>query len=335
VEEYIIIKFLRGYCSPDQEKEVIMWLDQPGSREKFNAVLEKYFESPIPQWEDKSDYGKILERIHKKILKPQKSKPFYFKFLTIQSLKTAASLILILFSFYILKVSISYKESMRLVSSIDPIEEMIRTTAAGEKLRITLPDQTKITVNSLSEIVYYSDYGNIERVVKVKGEAFFEVAHDPKKPFKVISNGITTTALGTSFNVYARNEYRIALTEGKVSVASADNKIELLPGNMALWEKMKGPELEFEVTSFDMKKIIGWKDGILFFDNKPLIEILRDLENWYAVEMKIQDGVDINRKVIGSFENKNLKDVLTGLSFSMGFEFDIEGKNVQIKNISL
>ncbi|WP_373492571.1 FecR family protein [Aquiflexum sp.] len=335
MKENTIIKFLRGSCTPGQEKEVFQWLEHPGSREKLNDILEKHFESPNPQWEDRSDYREILENIHQKILKPQKPKPSYFKILTIQSLRTAASLMLILFSVYILKESISYKDNIQLVSKLEPIEELVRTTGAGEKMKITMPDQTKITVNSLSEISYSSDYGKNERIVKVKGEAFFEVAHDPNKPFKVISNGLTTTALGTSFNVYARNDYRIALTEGKVSVASADREVELVPGLMALWEKSDRSEPEFEVRSFDLEKIIGWKDGILVFDKKPLKEILKDLEDWYGVEMKIQKGVDVNRKVIGSFENKNLKDILTGLSFSIGFDFEIEGKNVQIKNISL
>lgn len=327
---------MRGSCSPDQEKEVMIWLAQPGSREKFNAILEKHFESPVPQWEDSSDYGEILDNIHKKILKPQKQKSTQFKNLTIQSLRIAASLILILFSVYILKVGITYKDREHLVSVVEPVKEIVRITAAGEKMRITMPDQTRIIVNSLSEISYSSEYGESERIVKVKGEAFFEVAHDPTKPFKVITNGLTTTALGTSFNVFARtNEYKIALTVGKVSVTSSLQEVELVPGLMALWESADQEVSGFEVKSFDVEKITAWKNGVLIFDKKPLLEIFKDLENWYAVEITIDGGVDVGRKVIGSFENKNLKDILTGLGFSMEFDFEIEGKNVQIKKNSL
>lgn len=110
----------------------------------------------------------------------------------------------------------------------------------------------------------------------------------------------------------------------------AEQQVVLVPGQMALWESKSPPQKYFSIENFNADETISWKSGNLVFDREPLGEILNDLAVWYGVEMHIDKEIDRKRKVIGTFANKNLKDILTGLGFAIGFDYEIQGKNVQI-----
>jgi len=331
LEEHILMKFLEGKASPKEEHEVLSWLKQPGAKGKFDLFLEKYFENPQPKLDDKTDYQELLKKIHKKVLKPEIKKTSKFRKLLVESLRIAASITLILFSGYILIEGFRYQDKNELAVTKPEVQTISRVTGVGEKLTLRMPDKTIITVNSQSEISFTSEYGKEERLVTLKGEAFFEISPDSLRPFRVVSNGITTTALGTAFNVFAREEqFKIALTEGKVSVNKAEQQVVLALGQMALWESKSSPKKGFSIENFNADETISWKSGNLVFDREPLGEILNDLAVWYGVEMHIDEEIDRKRKVIGTFANKNLKDILTGLGFATGFDYEIQGKNVQI-----
>jgi ferric-dicitrate binding protein FerR (iron transport regulator) len=332
LEEDKLIRFLNGTASPKEEQEVAQWLKEPESRREFDALMEKYIDNPSPRFSDDVDYKQMLGEIHQKIHKPAEKKKGNVRQLIFKSLKVAASVVLITFSAYVMIENYNYKEKAQSDRNQTLITYTTRTTGPGEKLTITMPDKTKVIVNSQSEITFGTDYGKTERVVNIKGEAFFEVAKDPSKPFKVISEGVTTTALGTAFNVYSRNnDLKIALVEGKVAVTNADQKIELTPGLMALMNSGIRDTQDISIQKFDQENLTAWKEGKLIFDRKPFGEILKDLSKWYAVDIKTEKGVNLDKKVIGTFQNKNLEDILTGLGFSLGFEFEIKGKSVHIR----
>lgn len=327
-----LIRFLNGSATPKEEHEIAQWLKQPESRKEFDSILEKFVDNPSPRFSDDTDYEFLLDSIHRRITTTKVKNRGLIKSLAFRSLKIAASIILCLFLGYVLVQSFTYKSSKIQPETVVDISTIVRTTGPGEKLTLLMPDKTKITVNALSEISFNSDYGKTDRIIKVKGEAFFEVATDPTRPFKVISSGVTTTALGTEFNVFAReNDYRIALVEGKVEVTKSSHKVELSPGMMAVWDSKKNSSKDFTVQPFNQERTIAWKEGVIIFNKKPFGEILNDLSAWYGVKFRVDEGIDMKSRIIGSYENKNLKDILTGLSFSLDFDFVIEGKNVHLK----
>jgi len=166
------------------------------------------------------------------------------------------------------------------------------------------------------------------------GEGYFQIAKDSLRPFQVQTTGMRTTALGTAFNASAREGvYAVALTEGKVAIETTDKKLELKPGQRLILDKRNSLP-NFEIETFEFNEVVGWKEGILNFDRVALGSILHDLEKWYDVKIIIEDGFNVNRRVIGTFRNKNLSDVLIGLGFSMGFEFSIDKNQVMIKKSS-
>ncbi|HSI75996.1 MAG TPA: FecR domain-containing protein [Lunatimonas sp.] len=331
MRDELIIKFLRGECSPLEEQRIFRWLEDPAAKLKFERLLRRHWENPsLPNFDD-TDYSGLLHKIHQRVLTPTNSRKNRFQSIAIQSLKMAATILLVIFSGYFLFLSWENTDESTDLAVTNSVNRIERMTNIGEKLTLTMPDGTRIIVNSESSIQFNSDYGRRDRIINLSGEAYFEVAPDSLKPFKVETNGFTTLALGTSFNVSTKNSsYQVALTEGKVAVGAGNEVVKLNPGQLAVWEPAQQKNA-IKVTRFDESKVTAWKDGRLAFDRKLLGQIFKDLERWYGVTIQIEPGVNVDQRISGTFENKNLKDILTGLSFSTAFSFELNGKQVTIK----
>lgn len=318
-------RFLNNQSTPGENREVRDWLDQAGSEKRFLRMLKEDWDSQEAEEVSRSRQQEILGQIHKATLKQNRVNPVFHSFGKFA--RIAASFLLLLFSGYFLyELGLSH-DDLTTVAEAAPIK-IQKSTAAGEKLRLLLPDKSEVIVNSLSTITFYSDFGSSNREIELKGEAFFSVAPDKNKPFKVKTGTVVTTALGTAFNAYAREkEVKISLTEGSVNVVKEKQVLSLVPGEMA--SVVKGNVNTLTKEKFDPMVTTLWKEGKIRFQSKPLREILQSLETWYGVRFETK-AFD-NRKVTGLFNNESLEDILTGLSFSLGFEYQIDQKNVVIK----
>jgi len=204
---------------------------------------------------------------------------------------------------------------------------IVKETPRGTKMQSILPDGTKVWLNSESKITYGSDYGAVFREVKLEGEAFFEVEKDKAHPFIVHSNGLKITALGTSFNVNSIRDTQsseVALVSGKVEVTIADDrkgKVILNPGQKVIHD----PKLPTLVTKeFSVDKELGWKNGIIVFEDASFDEIKETLQRWYGVTIHSQlKNVD-NWNYTGKFDNQSLEIVLERLAYIKKFQFKID-----------
>lgn len=330
MKEDKIIKFLNNRLSPKERKEVMEWLDHPGAGQKLEEML-------LNRWErvhmgnslNEAQYLQVLKKIHHATIGGDKSKKSGIINRKFAEMGKMAALFLLLF-FSALTIYQAWKSvnPSNLAEKV-PLQKIERSTTAGEKLKITLPDQSKVTLNSLSTIIFDSNFGKTNRLIQLDGEAYFEITSDPEKPFKVQTGRVVTTALGTEFNAFSRNErIMIALTEGKVNVSHRKEILELGQGEMAeLKDKCK---VTLRKGRFDVEKITAWKEGKIQFRSKPFGEILIILEEWYGVTI-VSYQLDKKRKITGIFNNENLKDILAGLSFALALEYNIHGKNVTIK----
>lgn len=323
----ILTRFLNGTASPEEKGLVLKWLEEENARDVIDRHLKELWKGSRPSDADQTDYDSLLQRIHEKVQSRSPKGKMDRIIPWIKIFRFAASLALVISCAYFLKQSMEYQSPVPTVAGT----VITKTTQNGEKLTLVLPDGTQITLNSNSSLSFSSKFGQPERKVHLTGEAYFIIAKDSIHAFKVITDEVVTTALGTEFNAYARSgKYALALTEGKVAVDAAQQSVELTPGQMATVNARLHPN-DIKVNPFDIDRTVGWKEGQLVIDRKPLQVLLEDLGSWYGVEMKIDPKLNLNRRVIGTFRNKNLTDVLTGLGFSMGFDFEINGKVVFIK----
>lgn len=204
-----------------------------------------------------------------------------------------------------------------------------KVTSKGLKSTVHLKDGSKVMINSESQVEYAKFFSDSARVVHLDGEAFFEVAKDKSRPFIVVANGVSVTALGTSFNINSRGDLcKVSLATGKVGVRQqADSRSYFLkPGEALEFNTLTG---EMTSSTFEGSDDFLWKEGIIAFDNDDLETILFQLERWYDVGFEVENMASAKRYT-GRFDNKSLETILDNMSFALGFDYFIHEKKVKI-----
>lgn len=185
----------------------------------------------------------------------------------------------------------------------------------GQKSTLTLPDGSRVWINSASSVSYTADYNVKDRNVYLKGEAFFEVASCKDLPFVVHAQNLKVTALGTKFNVRAYSEDQSILTtlvEGKVSATASDNSQILMPNQEAVYDKVSGQIIKADVQD-DAHAVPWMQNGILFQDNS-LEEIAVILERMYNVNIVFEDEQVKKYSYTGLIRNNSLSNILDLIS---------------------
>lgn len=166
------------------------------------------------------------------------------------------------------------------------------TTPRGGQYQITLPDGTGVWLNSASSITFPTSFNGNERLVKISGEAYFEVTHQHSKestelmPFVVEVATSRITVLGTRFNVnaYADEEaLRTTLVEGSVKISNGKNTTLIIPGEQA---SLKLGEANYKIVHPDIEEVLAWKNGKFLFRNANAQSIMRQLSRWYDIDIR-------------------------------------------------
>lgn len=185
--------------------------------------------------------------------------------------------------------------------------------AEGEDCTLRLPDGSSVYLREGSELSYPDVFASQSRDVKIKGEAFFDVTHNPEQPFVVDAFGLSVTVLGTSFSVQTAadgNDISVILVEGKVSLADASLKelVRLHPDQKADYSVKDG---HFTVSEVDSKRLTSWSKGILSYDNASLDEVVRLIEQTYKVTLSYDREGKENQRFSGAFlRSQKLETVL-------------------------
>jgi transmembrane sensor len=187
------------------------------------------------------------------------------------------------------------------------------TTPRGGQFRIVLPDGTAVWLNAATSLRYPTAFNGKERVVTLKGEAYFEVAKNPQQPFRVqIDDRAMVEVLGTNFNIHAYSDespISTTLLDGKVVMMSSnapDRRVVLNPLQQAVADK-DGLELNKTVN---IEQVMAWKNGMFNFDGLDLRAVLLQLSRWYDVEV-VFEGKIPTRKFGGEIQRDlSLQQVL-------------------------
>ena len=202
----------------------------------------------------------------------------------------------------------------------------------GSEYNIVLADGTKVFLNAGSEISYPVVFAGDKREVELKGEAYFEVRKDERRPFFVQAGDVQIQVLGTSFNVTAypgRGRIETTLEEGKIQLTDGRESVEVSPGKQAIYDIEDG---RFEVKQVDTKLYTAWKDGYYKFDQMTLEDIMETLALWYDLNVFYRNpgvkSLEFTGRLRRYDEVVSLFEKLeqTGLVV-----FEVNGKNVIIK----
>ena len=163
------------------------------------------------------------------------------------------------------------------------------TVPRGGEFSLLLKDGTKIWLNSESQLIYPPVFYGNKRQVFLKGEAYFQVAKNKFKPFIVNVNGVEVKVLGTSFNIEAyeeMNSVKTTLVEGSVSLKKGNEKIIIKPDQQAIVNKESDKIVVKNVEVYDY---IAWREGMFYFNEASLEDILNKISRWYNAEIFYQN----------------------------------------------
>jgi len=200
------------------------------------------------------------------------------------------------------------------------------STPRGGQYQLELPDGSRVWLNAASSITYPTSFTGRERIVEITGEAYFEVVHNEKIPFKVKAGDQLIEDIGTAFNVNAyTNEpaRKTTLIEGAVKIAYHDEIQTLRPGQQSVIEKNQ----MVVVDHADTESAVAWKNGYFHFRDASLEDLMRQIARWYDVEIEYR-GTIPERKFGGEISrHNNASEVLKILELSK-VNFEIEGKKI-------
>ena len=202
------------------------------------------------------------------------------------------------------------------------------TTPRGGKFSVTLADGTLVTLDAASSITYPVSFGSDERRVEVTGQVFFEVVHNARIPFRVITKGQTIEDMGTSFNINAYgNEpwVKVTLAEGKIKVLNASATAMLTPGQQA---RVEDGGQDIRVQYVDVAETIAWKNGWFALHHEHLEGIMKQAARWYDVDV-LYERAPVNKEFGGMISRyKNISELLQNLRMAGGMNYRIEGRKV-------
>lgn len=173
----------------------------------------------------------------------------------------------------------------------------VYATPVGGQQIVTLEDGSKVTLSTDTE-VRLNEWGRRRGLTVVKGEAFFEVAKNPDRPFVVTASGRTVTALGTAFDVRVEpGQWSVSLLEGKIRVAAAHAVVDITPGH----ELVQAGDKPWTVQSRNVADLTSWRDGSLVFENRPLGAIVQEMNRYSARKVRINDAALAATPLSGRF----------------------------------
>jgi len=209
----------------------------------------------------------------------------------------------------------------------------ITVTAQASNIEQILPDGSVVSLHAGSQITYPSAFDSKTRKVELKGEAYFEVAHDKTKPFIVASGDARVEVLGTKFNVNtltSAGTMEVILTSGKVSVFYSRNPQEnvlLSPGEKAV---LLVDKEQISKTPNADPNYMAWKTRVLEFDNETLEQVVITLQNVYQTPVKLADPALSMCRVTASFDGQSLESVLQVIKETLDLQVKQNGKVIEV-----
>ncbi|WP_025146547.1 FecR family protein [Pedobacter jeongneungensis] len=205
-------------------------------------------------------------------------------------------------------------------------------TPRGGQFQLVLSDGTHVWLNAASSLRYPAAFSAQNRTVELTGEAYFEVAHDSARPFRIISKGQRVDVLGTHFNIQAYQDesfIKTTLVQGSVRVTRLlDGQAEQIsPGQALLFEGSR-----FAVSNADLREALSWKEGYFRFKDEKLESVMKQISRWYNVDIELLGDVGTIALTGKISRNKNISQVLKMLEQTGLAHFELTERRVLVRH---
>jgi ferric-dicitrate binding protein FerR (iron transport regulator) len=333
----LILKYLDGSCSTEEYQKIQDWLASDIEHQKAIDLLRKVWDTPeinLPKPDVESallnvaetvgiDHSFIKRRTNKPIRSQTRKKKIQFIYpIQAERILRFAALVVGLLTTSYLTFKVLWPSPLREVH-----------VAHGKQETLTLPDETRVTLDSGSYFRFPRSFQDKERTVILNGEAYFEVKEDQTKQFVIHADKAIITVLGTRFNIRAwrqNNKVIVAVADGKVSlrsdgVSEEATEVIIKKGQMSQLGEDDKPTLP-ESTNID--EHLAWLQQKMVFHSTPLREVLDQLERWYDLEFILADTLYAENRVTVFIERKPIDEILDMLALVNHFEYVRDGKKI-------
>lgn len=204
------------------------------------------------------------------------------------------------------------------------IDYLAISADAGEKASVSLPDGSKISINSVSEVVYSTEYNKKERILKLKGEGYFDVKSDSSKPFIVECGDVKVKVLGTTFGIKAyddENTISVVLSSGKVELITPSESLTMKPNEKITYDRAtKSTRIEH----VDAKDYTDWRQNRLRFENETLENIVKTIARMHNTDIVFDNAEIDQQKFTGTIDNTSVQSALKALSLTAPIDYHVE-----------
>ena len=324
-------KYLSGNCSDREKISIESWLKQsPDNQAVYDQYKQLWNYTSMDKINTTVDVDKGWEELNKRINAVEslsvdiQDGNYIFRNRFIFILSRVAAIVIIAFGLFYLFNNINNQKP----------ENINYVAAEILEHPLQLKDGSTVYLNKGAKITYPKAFTADNREISFEGEAFFEIAHNPDKPFIISSGELEVEVLGTSFNLCTcpdGDEMILYLESGKVRFSSinAENgtvneQLILTPGQKGIFNKTDGTICRSE---FKNQNYLAWKTGILVFEKTPLNEVLLTIEQTYNIEIvsdKSYEGLSLTAR----FDNEAPKSIFESLHTIFGIDYSINDQTV-------
>jgi transmembrane sensor len=325
--QQLILNSLMEDVSEEQDKELSLWLGADiRNRNRFEATKRAWNKSISMSRNFNPNTEVAWKKIKSKInTVPAKNKyihdfPAFYEKNSFSIIWKAAAIILVVIGIPFITLQVIEKNNNASASRLSETY-----SATSQKSFIQLKDGSKVWLNKNTTLICESNFNDQTRTVHLNGEAFFEVAKNPNKPFVILSGSTKTTILGTAFNLRAykdESSTELVVVHGKVSFANNNSSGLILEKNdKGVINKKTGEA----VKSINKKlNFLAWKDEKLFFDKTEFAEVKKDIESYFSIKMEVDSPAILKCYFTGTFEKPQLEKVLNVIQITMKINYKID-----------
>ncbi|MCB0664165.1 MAG: FecR domain-containing protein [Saprospiraceae bacterium] len=295
--EILMVRYLAGESTSTEISELEQWVDaSPENKKAFQAFKKAWFFSALNKENKAINVDRDWSDLRQQLTIEAEVKQIGVKRInTTRWLGLVASLMILLFA--------SWWIFLR------PSPQIEEVTALSGVMDHILDDGSTVSLNQGSTIQFLTDLKN-ERKVVLDGDAFFDVARDPDRPFRIATQNLQIEVLGTSFYVDARegqSAVQVIVQTGQVAFGKDQNKILLEAGQTGIYDKSSGEISKISTTDANF---LSWRSNRLIFDETPLSQVVFAINRQFGRKLVLGTQDLENCELTATYSNQSFESVV-------------------------
>ncbi len=318
-----LIEYLKQSEITSGNEEVKNWLTDPENELQAREMLGSVWAGNRISLEKGSpDFEKILDRVHHQLNRnreqlfikrgARRPVPLFYRVAAVLLVPLLIASSVMLVSIYNFRTEPAHYVKRELF------------TKPGTREKIQLDDGTTVWLNDGTAFRYPEKFAAKERRVFVDGEAYFEVAANPEKPFIIENPLVNTIVTGTSFNIrgYSSDHYfEATLSKGQVRLQKDDRELKMVPGQQVQYCDQDD---QFLTRNVNPAIYSSWIEGRLILKDEPFALAMLKLSRWYNAEILIRDEELKEFKLTATLENEKVEQTLDHIAYALPVKYRIQ-----------